>query len=318
VRLLRAPQIGLVRSSLDIVALPGRDPDPITVPISNTTGVAVAWSATSSQPWLLVTPYGWAPGSAVIQVSSRDLPVGKYAGEVVFEAPGASNSPRSFYVYLEVRAGFEPFLSLFLNPGFYIFEATLDAGAQTGWFGTETSVAKDRMDGGFIQGGPIWGGGEDAATLTFTLPSRVRVSAVVSAAGAGGDRSAFGFSLRVLDSSGRQVGNPASGASTAQLTQDLNAGTYTAEIRTRDGSPAGSYQLTLTAPFLTGTTGAGYLAPNSVAFGAFYIPEAQTVRMRLIGHRDSGPWGAGDMVLTLKDASRRVLRVVDRTGAHLP
>jgi hypothetical protein len=175
------------------------------------------------------------------------------------------------------------------------------------------------MDGGFIQGGPIWGSGEDAATLTFTLPSRMRVSAVMSAAaGAGGDRSAFGFSLRILDSSGRQVGNPASGASAAQLTQDLNAGTYTAEIRTRDGSPAGSYQLTLTAPILAVATGAGYLAPNSVAFGAFYIPEAQTVRMRLIGHRDSGPWGAGDMVLTLKDASRRVLRVVDRTGAHLP
>ena len=319
VRLLRAPQIGLVRSSLDIVALPGRDPDPITVPISNTTGAAVAWSATSSQPWLLVTPYGWAPGSAVIQVSSRDLPPGKYGGEIVFEAAGASNSPRSLYVYLEVRAGFEPFLSLFLNPGFYIVEATLEAGAQAGWFGTETSVAKARMDGGFIQGGPIWGSGEEAATLTFTLPSRMRVSAAMgAAAGAGGDRSAFGFSLRILDSSGRQVGNPASGASTAQLTQDLNAGTYTAEIRTRDGSPAGSYQLTLTAPFLTGTTGAGYLAPNSVAFGAFYIPEAQTVRMRLIGHRDSGPWGAGDMVLTLKDASRRVLRVVDRTGAHLP
>jgi hypothetical protein len=319
VRLLRAPQIGLLRSSLDIVALPGRDPDPITVAISNTTGAAVAWSATSSQPWLLVTPYGWAPGSAVIQVSSRDLPPGKYGGEIVFEAPGASNSPRSLYVYLEVRAGFEPFLSLFLNPGFYIVEATLDAGAQAGWFGTETSVAKARMDGGFIQGGPIWGSGEDAATLTFTLPSRMRVSAVMSAAaGAGGDRSAFGFSLRILDSSGRQVGNPAGGASAAQLTQDLNAGTYTAEIRTRDGSPAGSYQLTLTAPFLAGATGAGYLAPNSVAFGAFYIPEAQTVRMRLIGHRDSGPWGAGDMVLTLKDASRRVLRVVDRTGAHLP
>jgi len=319
VRLLRAPQLGLVRSSLDIVALPGRDPDPVTVPILNTTGPPVAWNAASSQPWLLVTPYGWAPGSAVIQVSSRDLPVGKYAGEIVFEAPGASNSPRTLYVYLEVRAGFEPLLSLFLNPGFYIFEAALDAGAQAGWFGMETSVAKDRMDGGFIQGGPIWGGGEDAATLTFTLPSRVRVSAVMSAAaGAGGDLSAFGFALRILDSSGRQVGNPATGASAAQLTQDLNAGAYTAEIRTRDGSPAGSYQLTLTVPSLADATGAGYLAPNSVAFLAFYIPEAQTVRMRLIGHRDSAPWGAGDMVLTLKDASRRVLRVVDRTGAHLP
>jgi len=319
VRILRAPQIGLARSFLDIVALPGWDPDPVTVLISNATGTPVAWSAASSQPWLLVTAYGWAPGSAVIQVSSHDLPPGKYAGEIVFEAPGASNSPRTLYVYLEVREGFEPFLSLFLNPGFYIVEATLDAGAQAGWFGIEASVAKARMDGGFIQGGAIWGSGEDAATLTFTLPSRMRVSAVMTAAaGAGSDRSAFGFSLRILDSTGKQVGNPAGGSSTAQLTQDLNAGAYTAEIRTLDRSPAGSYQLTLTAASLASASGAGYLAPNSVAFGAFYIPEAQTVKMRLIGHRDSGPWGAGDMVLTLKDASRRVLRVVDRTGAHLP
>jgi hypothetical protein len=319
VRILRAPQIGLARSALDIVALPGRDPDPVTVPISNATGTLVAWSASSSQPWLLVTPYGWAPGSAVIQVSSHDLPPGKYEGEIVFDAPGASNSPRSLFVYLEVRPGFEPFLSLFLNAGFYIVEATLDGGAQAGWFGMGTSVAKARMDGGFIQGGPIWGGGDDAATLTFTLASRLRASAVVSAApGAGSDRSAFGFSLRILDSTGKQVGNPASGSSTAQLTQDLNAGAYTAEIRTGDRSPAGSYQLTLTAPSLAGATGAGYLAPNSVAFGAFYIPEAQTVGVRLIGHQGSGPWGAGDMVLTLKDASRRILRVVDRTGAHLP
>lgn len=54
------------------------------------------------------------------------------------------------------------------------------------------------------------------------------------------------------------------------------------------------------------------LAPGLVGFGAFYIPESQDVQIRTLNRINYGPTvGAGNLQLTLLDAARRVIRVVE-------
>ncbi len=315
VRILPAPVIGLARSSLDFLALPGRDTDPQTITISNPSGTAVTWTAVTSQPWLAVSPsVGTAPGQVTIQIASAELPPGRYDGEVVFTAASASNSPRTLYVYLEVREGFEPRLSIPLEPGFYIVEATLDRGAPAGWWGMEVITSRGRAQGGFNLGGVLWEDANAPSFCAFNVPSRMRVTARLDAQVLpGGDSAVFGFQLRFRNSAGVTIGSPVNGKTQAELAADLSPDFYVAEARSNPGAPRATYQLGLVADnFVGGLATGGYLVPNLAGFGAFYLSEAQTVTIRLLGHASSGPWGAGDMVLTLKDAQRRVLRTVLR------
>ena len=87
-------------------------------------------------------------------------------------------------------------------------------------------------------------------------------------------------------------------------------GFYIVEVYSNAAAPV-TYQLGLAADFFAGgvDTG-GYLAPWVVGFGAFYVPEAQDVVMKLFGQKTYGPEGAGSMILTLKDANRQVLEEV--------
>ncbi len=62
--------------------------------------------------------------------------------------------------------------------------------------------------------------------------------------------------------------------------------------------------------FSGGVNTGGYLGPGIVGFGAFYVPEAQNVTMKFFGRNTYGLAGAGDLILTLKDANRNVIQVV--------
>lgn len=54
----------------------------------------------------------------------------------------------------------------------------------------------------------------------------------------------------------------------------------------------------------------GHVGPGITGFGAFYVPEAQDVTVKLYGRTTYGAAGAGSLVLTLKDANPILLQVV--------
>ena len=97
-----APSISLSATSLSFAyqaggALPGSE----SVHISGSS--PVAFTATTSSPWLALSPSAnTTPATLNVSVSPAGLSPGNYSGSVSISAPGASNSPQSFVVVLAV------------------------------------------------------------------------------------------------------------------------------------------------------------------------------------------------------------------------
>ena len=202
---------------------------------------------------------------------------------------------------------FEPQLTRFLNPGFYILEATLASGAGAGFWGLEVLTSVGQAAGGFNLGGAL----HPAASNTpgfgaFMLSTPQKVTANLNAQAPSGTS----LTMRFLDSNKTLIGNPVSGAPPLQLGASLSPGFYVVEVYNSAPTPV-TYQLGLAADFFSGgvDTG-GYLAPDTVGFGAFYVPVAQNATMKLYGQKTYGSAGAGSMVLTLKDSNRQILQIV--------
>jgi len=100
------PVLAVGVSTLSFTGLPGQDPPAQSVPISNTGGGMMEWTATASTSsggnWLVVSPAAGA-GNATLQVSARTLGLaGPYTGTITITAPGATNSPATITVNLTV------------------------------------------------------------------------------------------------------------------------------------------------------------------------------------------------------------------------
>ena len=202
---------------------------------------------------------------------------------------------------------FEPQLTRFLNPGFYILEATLASGAAAGFWGLEVLTSVGQAAGGFNLGGALHPAGSNTPGFgAFMLSTPQKVTAKLNAQAPSGTS----LTMRFLDSNKTLIGNPVSGAPPLQLSASLSPGFYVVEVYNGAPTPV-TYQLGLAADFLSGgvDTG-GYLAPDTVGFGAFYVPVAQYVTMKLYGQKTYGSAGAGSMILTLRDSNRQILHIV--------
>jgi sugar lactone lactonase YvrE len=204
-------------------------------------------------------------------------------------------------------APFEAQLTRFLNPGFYIVEATLAPGAAAGFWGLEVLTSVGQATGGFNLGGALHPSRDNTPGFgAFLLASAQTVTANLAAQVPSGTS----LSMRFLDANKRQIGSPVSGPPPLRLGLSLSPGFYVVEVYNGASTPV-TYQLGLAADFFSGgmDTG-GYLGPGIVGFGAFYVPVAQNVTVRLFGQRTYGSAGAGSMVLTLRDSNRQILQVV--------
>jgi hypothetical protein len=222
---------------------------------------------------------------------------------------GGASGALAFAITGTVLAAFEPQLTRFLVPGFYILEATLAPGAAPGFWGLEVLTSLGQAAGGFNLGGALYassaspGFGTQPAFGAFALSTTQTVTATMNAQLPAGAT----LKMRFLDSNRNQLGNAATGTSPLVLSQTLAPGFYICEAYS-SASTFATYQLGLAADFFSGgvDTG-GFLAPGVVGFGAFYVPVAQNVTMKLYGQNTYGAAGAGSMVLTLKDANRNVI-----------
>ena len=274
----------------------------------------LGWTATartsSGGDWLSVSPAsGQIPATISVSVNASNLAAGTYQGSIAISVAVASPSLVTVAVTLTAAPGvpFEPELTRFLNPGFYILEATLASGAAAGFWGLEVLTSVGQAAGGFNLGGALHPASSNTPGFgAFMLSTPQKVTANLNAQVPSGTS----LTMRFLDSNKTLIGSPVSGAPPLQLSASLPPGFYVVEVY--NGAPSAvTYQLGLVADFFSGgvDTG-GYLAPDTVGFGAFYVPVAQNVTMKLYGQKTYGSAGAGSMILTLRDSNRQILQVV--------
>lgn len=84
-------------------------PAPQDIQLTNTGDGILTFSATSNQPWLLVSPaQGTAPSTLRLSVSPTGLAPGTYNGSITITATGADNTPQTITITLKVEAATPP------------------------------------------------------------------------------------------------------------------------------------------------------------------------------------------------------------------
>src|SRR5262249_57893840 len=97
----------------------------------SSTGGNVNYSTGTSAAWLSVTPAsGSTPGSLSVSVNPSGLAAGTYTGNLTITAAGASNSPKTVGVTLNVTAA--PLPSIGVSPASLIFAYQIGSSTPTG------------------------------------------------------------------------------------------------------------------------------------------------------------------------------------------
>ena len=291
-------------------------PCPFSLPGSNTSIGASAgiggfdvdapdgcsWAAGTDADWItLATKSGTGNAPVFYSVTENAAPTARSATIRV--------SDQSFIVNQSgaaVSSGgtFEPALVKRLTPGYYIVEATLAERASGGYWGLEVLASRGSLGGGFNLGGGLSGNAVNPGFGAFHLSKSQTVTAsVASLLAPNAD-----LTLRLLNAKREVLDQVEFGES--NFSRSLDPGFYIVEVESHMPAPI-AYSLVLAAEVFSGADTGGYIGPGIVGFRAFYVPEEQDVTIRMFGKNTYGPAGAESLVLTLKDAQRRVLEVVE-------
>jgi len=99
------PKMNLAPTSLTFnYQIGGSTPAAQTVAVSSSTSTAINYTATTATTWLTTTASGTTPGNLSIGINPSGLAAGTYTGSVSVASTGASNSPQSIPVTLNVTA----------------------------------------------------------------------------------------------------------------------------------------------------------------------------------------------------------------------
>jgi trimeric autotransporter adhesin len=204
-----------------------------------------------------------------------------------------------------------PATTVSLPAGFYIATVQLGQGEHQGYWGLGVST-QGVLSGGFNCGGAIQAANLPPGFCFVSLHSTQEVHVHIDAepAGAGTDPG-LGLSVRLLDGRLNPIGPGWTGTSSVDFTVTLTPGPTILEVRGGNQSRTENFQASLSAPAFSGVayTG-GFVEAGTVGFGAFYLPEAQQVSLKVFGQAQYGGDGAGALRLTLRDASQNVLLTV--------
>ncbi|MBI2931981.1 MAG: choice-of-anchor D domain-containing protein, partial [Planctomycetes bacterium] len=105
-----APTIGLSPASLTFTAMEGgANPASQTATVTNTGGGTLSWSGSDDAAWMTLSPLSGSLASAAselmtVSVDITGLPAGTYNGTITVSDPGATNSPQTVAVTLNVNA----------------------------------------------------------------------------------------------------------------------------------------------------------------------------------------------------------------------
>jgi hypothetical protein len=99
------PKMNLAPTSLTFnYQIGGSNPTPQSVAVSSSTSAAINYTASTATTWLTTTASGTTPGNLSIGANPSGLAAGTYTGSVSVASTGASNSPQSIPVTLNVTA----------------------------------------------------------------------------------------------------------------------------------------------------------------------------------------------------------------------
>ncbi len=211
------------------------------------------------------------------------------------------------------RIAWEPRTKSSLAPGFYIATATQNQGGEDGFWGIEVH-SSGLLDGGLNFGGLLAGGGKEVGFGAFYISEAQTVQVNLNLQALPSTTGPLEVALRLLDVNKQLVAGPVSGLGSLQWSQSLQPGFYVVELRSSERAPPASFQLALSAPHLEAGGSAGALLQQSAGvtgFVAFYLPTRQDVTINLYNENTYGrPRGAGEVILTLMDATGRILQRV--------
>ena len=98
--------LNLSANILGFAAIAGAsNPATQSVTITNSGSGTLTWNASATQPWLTLSANsGTAPSTLVINAVTAGLPPGTYTDSIVVNSPGATGSPQTINVTLNVRS----------------------------------------------------------------------------------------------------------------------------------------------------------------------------------------------------------------------
>jgi parallel beta-helix repeat protein len=195
---------------------------------------------------------------------------------------------------------------------FYIAEAVLGENQREGLWGMEVLVSRGALTGGFNLGGGLERNGLLPSFGAFLLGSPQQVTVTVTSQ----PLTPGPLELEVsITTDGRTVATQR-GASPLSVSAGLPAGFHVVSIRTTSGSPRAVFQLSASAPeFVGGVVVGGFIMPNVSGFGAFCVPAAQNIDVRLVARGAYGIQASGDLLLNLRNGQRELLRAINNTVA---
>lgn len=182
---VRAPFMSVSPGIRDITVVQGgTNPDPFTVLVSNFGNGTVDWTASTSTPWLSISPASGtatnaSQSTATASINTAGLDIGTHWDSIVFSAPSVPNSPRKTHVFVRVET--PPVIAVLDTPVVFYRHA-----------GNTASITKffrvQNTGGGTLE----WSATDDADWLslsptagTVTTNSNVFVGATANAAGQG-------------------------------------------------------------------------------------------------------------------------------------
>jgi len=212
----------------------------------------------------------------------------------------------------------EPRISPFItstgncSDSFFIVEAGLAESQPQGFWGMEVSISEGLLTGGFNLGGGFEADGLSPGFGAFSIASRQSVDITVTAQSLGEAQLEVSLlkdnKTLITSSTGEAPLNLSSG--------DLEPGFYVVTIKSVPGSPAGVFQMALAAEaFAGGVVVGGHIFEGATGFGAFCVPVSQVVDVSLLGGSEYGAAGAGDLVVTMLNSEREVIRSLNNSIA---
>jgi YVTN family beta-propeller protein len=233
----------------------------------------------------------------------------------------------------------EPQLNFFMDStgtcasSFYISQVDLAPGQKEGLYSQIVSVKQGVLTGGFNLGGAFAENGGSPGFGQFKTPSGnkpTNVTIKVDAQNLPGTTGTVGLQVvlykEATASSGRiQVATKTGGSSLQIDAPSLDPGTYyTVVIKSLAGSPRGTFQMQLIAPdsgFEGGVVVGGFAIAGVTGYGGYCNPASQNVKMEIQGVTTFGSVASGDLILSIKDPTGKVIRTVNNSlssFAYLP
>ncbi len=224
--------------------------------------------------------------------------------------------------------------------GFYTAALTLQEGAREGTWSMEvlTTAGNRLIEGGINLGGAFEANAGSSGFGAFNIANKAQENQIVDITvdafalpTEGYAPEDFGLSVQIVNSDREPVTDTVTGSNLIELQAELAPGFYIVRIKSLPGSPRGTFLMGLLTKFVDrngggfqgGANVGGFITrrPNgdsTTAFAGFCLSQSQNVNIRTEAGTSRGPAGSGDLILTVRDRNRGLVRQVSNSIPRPP